>query len=90
MTVPDWAKVADAFGWEYRKIDSEKTAERLIPEILAAPGPVFCDVRLTPGYTFAPKLSSRKLPDGTLVSPSLEDMFPFLSREEMLDNIYLK
>ena len=90
VTFPDWAKVADAFGWEYRKIDSEKTAERLIPEILAAPGPVFCDVRLTPGYTFAPKLSSRKLPDGTLVSPSLEDMFPFLSREEMLDNIYLK
>ena len=41
-------------------------------------------------HNFAPKLSSRRLPDGTLVSPSLEDMFPFLPREEMLDNIYLK
>jgi acetolactate synthase-1/2/3 large subunit len=45
---------------------------------------------LAPGYTFAPKLSSRKLPDGRLVSPSLEDMFPFLPEEEMRNNRYLK
>ena len=37
-------------------------------------------------YIFAPKLSSKKLPDGTMVSPSLEDMYPFLSREEMEEN----
>ena len=85
-----WAKVADAFDWEYARIASESDAARLIPEILKKSCPVFCDVRLTPGYSFAPKLSSRKLPDGTLVSPSLEDMYPFLPREEMLDNVYLK
>ncbi|MBQ9502606.1 MAG: thiamine pyrophosphate-binding protein [Lentisphaeria bacterium] len=90
VTFPEWSKVADAFAWRYFCIDSEESAGRLIPEILAAEGPVFCDVKLVPGYTFAPKLSSRRLPDGTLVSPSLEDMFPFLSREEMQDNIYMK
>ena len=36
----------------------------------------------------APKLSSRRLPDGSIVSPSLEDMFPFLPPEEMKENIY--
>jgi acetolactate synthase I/II/III large subunit len=38
-------------------------------------------------YGFAPKLSARKLDDGTIVSPSLEDMFPFLDREEYKDNM---
>ena len=90
VTFPDWSKIADAFGWEYVRIASEAEAARQIPAILAKTCPVFCDVRLTPGYSFAPKLSSRKLPDGTLVSPSLEDMYPFLPREEMLDNVYLK
>ena len=90
VTFPDWRKVADAFAWRYIRIASEEEAAKRIPEILAAPEAVFCDVRLTPGYTFAPKLSSRKLPDGTLVSPTLEDMYPFLPREEMADNVYLK
>ena len=39
-------------------------------------------------YGFAPKLSARKLDDGTMVSPSLEDMFPFLDRNEYKENIY--
>jgi len=37
-------------------------------------------------YTFAPKLSARKLPDGTMVSPTLEDMFPFLDKKEFAES----
>jgi acetolactate synthase-1/2/3 large subunit len=48
----------------------------------------FCEVVLTPGYEFAPKLSSQRLPDGKIVSKSLEDMYPFLSDEEMARNVY--
>ena len=59
-----------------------------LPELLAAEGPVFVDVKLIPGYRFEPKLSSRKLADGTMVSASLEDMFPFLPEEEMKQNYY--
>ena len=42
---------------------------------------------LTPGYIFAPKLSARKLADGSMVSPSLEDMYPFLDRRELAENM---
>ena len=90
VTFPEWRLVAGAFAWKYLRIDSEAAARRLVPEILAEKAPVFCDVALAPGYTFAPKLSSRRLPDGRLVSPSLEDMFPFLPEAEMRDNIYGK
>ena len=39
-------------------------------------------------YGFAPKLSARKLDDGTMVSPSLEDMYPFLDRDEYQENMW--
>ena len=32
---------------------------------------------------FAPKAASKRLPDGTMVSAPLEDMAPFLPREEL-------
>ena len=90
VTFPKWELIAAAFGWKYTVIDSIEAAEKLIPDILAENVHVFCDVKLVPDYVFAPKLSSRRLEDGTLVSPSLEDMAPFLSREEMRDNVYCK
>ena len=88
MTFPKWKLIAAAFGWKYEIIDSVGSAESAIPEILKEKGPVFCDVKLVPNYSFAPKLSSRKLPDGTLVSPSLDDMAPFLEREEVDQIVY--
>lgn len=88
ITFPDWKKVADAFDWPYIRIVSHAGMESHIRDVLARPGPVFCDVVLTPGYTFSPKISSRRHPDGSITSPSLEDMFPFLSPGEMQENIY--
>lgn len=50
--------------------------------------PVICEVVVDPKQSFEPKLSSKVLPDGTIVSPPLDDMFPFLSREEYEGNQY--
>ena len=88
VTFPDWQILASAFQWKFETIRSVKEAEEKLDKILSTEGPVFVDVKLTPGYRFEPKLSSRKLADGTLVSASLEDMFPFLSDEEKKQNIY--
>ena len=86
---PDWKLLAQAFGWDFCEIDSIESAEKIIPQVLAGDRPVFCSVKLVPGYTFAPKLSSRRLPDGSIVSPSLEDMYPFLPEQEMAKNRFL-
>lgn len=89
VTFPDWDKLAAAFGWKYFNLSKESDITDHLEEILALNEPVFCELKLVPGYTFSPKLSSRKLPDGTLVSSSLEDMYPFLPEEEMKGNIYV-
>ena len=79
---PDFKKIADAFGIGYTRLDSEYSAERIIEEFLEKDGPSICEVVVDPDQNFEPKSSSKVLPDGKIVSPSLDDMFPFLDRDE--------
>ena len=79
---PDFGKLADAFGLAYKKLDAEKDADALIEEVLKSSGPVLCEVVVDPTQNFEPKSSSKVLPDGRIVSPSLDDMAPFLDRDE--------
>ena len=64
-------------------MDSIEGADSQIQSALGTEGPVVIEAFLDPEQNFSPKLSARRLPDGTMVSPSLEDMSPFLSQEEM-------
>ncbi len=57
--------------------------ERALAACLADDKPCFCEVFVDRAQGFSPKLASRRLEDGTMVSPSLEDMAPFLPRDEL-------
>lgn len=87
---PDFEKLAQAFGFSYREIRKEQGADEQLRELLCLDGPVLCNVIVDPEQNFVPKLSSRILPDGRIVSPSMDDMFPFLPRDEYESNRYLK
>ncbi len=54
---------------------------------LDAPGPALFEIHLDPKQEFEPRIRSRQLPDGKIVSPNLEDMYPFLSPEELASNM---
>ena len=82
VSFPEFSKVADAFGFKYAKVDALSTLKEDIDAALEMDGPVLCEVFLDEKQFFAPKLSSRVNPDGTIVSPPIDDMFPFLDREE--------
>jgi acetolactate synthase-1/2/3 large subunit len=69
------------------KIDSKNNLDEQIQKVLKTEWPILCEVMLTPWYIFAPKLSAKKLPDGSMISPSLEDLYPFLSEEEIKENM---
>jgi acetolactate synthase-1/2/3 large subunit len=82
---PDFVAVATAFGIPARRVASADFCTG-IDEMLAAEGPQLCDVILDASQGFEPRMSSRKLPDGSIVTPPLEDMFPFLDRDELERN----
>ena len=83
---PNWGRVAAAFDLPFVRIDSTDGLTAAIDALLATDGPVVCEAVVGHEQNFEPKLSSRRLDDGTIISPSLEDMSPFLSREEMAQN----
>ena len=86
ISFPDCEKLAYTYCMPYVRIDNLDEAVEKIGEVLAVEGPVLCEVVLDIEQNFEPKLSSRVLPDGKIVSPVLDDMFPFLSREEYEKN----
>ena len=88
VSFPDFCEIAKAFGIHALYVDASNFIEKL-DEILEITGPVLCNVLLDPNQEFKPKLSSRVLPDGTIVSLSLEDMYPFLDRQELLSNLLI-
>ncbi|MBO7191686.1 MAG: thiamine pyrophosphate-binding protein [Elusimicrobiaceae bacterium] len=81
VEVPDFVHIANAFGLPALRIAKNKELSSQIKRVLQHKGPLLCEVDCLSDYIFAPKLSARKLPDGTLQSPTLEDMFPFLDRK---------
>ena len=82
MTLPDFCKVAQAYGLPAFRVQGANFKAEL-ERALATPGPVLIEAMLDPTQGFEPRMSSRQMPDGSIVSPSLEDMHPFLSREEL-------
>ena len=90
VTFPDFGKLSAAFGFPFKRINTHDGMKEAIRAMINADGPQVMEVMLDPNMTFAPKLSSRRLEDGTMVSPALEDLFPFLSREELAENMLIK
>ena len=78
---PDFEILAKAFGLNYFRLE-EKGFNKTLQEALDGPEACICEVMLDPDQNFEPKSSSKVLPDGRIVSPSLDDMSPFLPREE--------
>ncbi len=88
LSFPSLDKLAFAYGIPYVLLSELGGIETGIQKVLSTSGPVICEVILDPEQIFEPKLSSKVLPDGNIVSPNIDDMYPFLSREEYESNRY--
>lgn len=85
---PDFGVIAKGYGLMYEKIDSELHMKETILKVLSTDSPILCEVVVDQNQGFVPKSSSKILPDGKMLSAPLEDMFPFLSENEMNANIF--
>ena len=81
VSFPDMEKISWAYGLPYIKVNKIEDIEKLL-NAMEQDGPLFAEVVVDVAQNFAPKLSSKVLPDGKIVSPEIDDMFPFLDREE--------
>jgi acetolactate synthase-1/2/3 large subunit len=90
LTVPGLTQVGEAFGLSAAVIKNQENLRGDVRKVLEMKGPVVCDVNVVPDEMRAPRLQSYQKPDGSFVSKPLEDLFPFLSREEFLTNMIVE
>lgn len=83
LSFPDFGKLSKAFGYPYLEAHSNAEMMKVVDKALAMEGAVFCEVFVSPEQNFEPKSATKRLEDGTLVSPPLEDLAPFLPKDEL-------
>ncbi len=84
VAIPEFSRVANAFELPYYAISKEEEADTIVEKVLEEDGSVICEVYVDEEQVFAPKSSAKVLSDGSIISPSIDDMAPFLPREEYL------
>ncbi len=89
VTLPNFERLSAGFDIPFVKCSNHQEMADKITEVMAIKGPVICEVIIDEEQPFQPKLSSKQLPDGRIVSPALEDLSPFLSREELIENMII-
>jgi len=90
VVLPSFEKLANAYGLPYFKLENNQELDVKLPKIFATEGPVLIEVMLDPFEVLGPKAASKKLPNGQMVSAPLEDMAPFLPRDEFAANMIIK
>jgi acetolactate synthase-1/2/3 large subunit len=89
VTLPPLQKVVEAYGLTYSRIENQCDLAAQVERVLDFPGPIVCEVMTPVDEPRAPSLASMKRQDGSMVSKPLEDLWPFLDREEFLSNMLI-
>ena len=89
LSFPEFGKIAKAFGYPYFAAHSNEEMKSVVDKALSVDGPIFCEIFTDTKQVWEPKSSTKRLSDGTLVSPPLEDLAPFLPREELEKQMFI-
>ena len=83
LSFPDLSKLAAAYGYPYAACRSNDELSSVLDTAFETVGAFIAEIFVSPEQLFEPKSATRRLEDGTLISPPLEDLAPFLPREEL-------
>lgn len=90
VSFPDTGKVADAYGIKFFRASTSSELESVLKDVLAYGGPAICEVMCIRDQEIVPTVASYRKDDGTMVSRPIEDMYPFLDREEFKREMIVK
>lgn len=90
VSFPVTEKIADAYGIPFHRVAEPALLDAALAKLMAASGPMILEVMCPTNQEIIPTASSKKMPDGRMVSKPLEDMYPFLDRAEFLANMIVK
>ncbi len=89
VSFPKFENLSKAFGFPYKKAENHDQMKDVIKATLDENGPAICELIIDENQNFAPKLGAKQHPDGRITSPALEDLSPFLSKDELKSNMII-
>ncbi len=89
ISFPDFSKLVPAYGLIYKRFTDSQLLDKQIATVLNLEGPVFVDIMMPEDQFLGPKIGLKMTSSGHLLSPPLEDLYPFLSREELKENMII-
>lgn len=90
VSFPDTGKIADAYGIKFFRVNTSSELGNVLKEVLAYDGPAICEVMCIRDQEIVPTVASYRKDDGTMVSRPIEDMYPFLDRDEFKREMIVK
>lgn len=90
LSFPDMEKLSGAYGIAYDSVKEREELDEKVESFLKGVSPAILEIFVDSEQNFEPKSASKRLPDGRMVSAPLEDMAPFLPRDEFLENMIVK
>ena len=90
VTLPDIKKLANSYGIDYFKLKSHKNIHQNVQKVLDSTSPAICEVMMSDTHTTMPRTSTYKDSNGNFVSAPMEDLYPFLDRQEFQENMIVK
>ncbi|MFA6569634.1 MAG: thiamine pyrophosphate-binding protein [Bacteroidota bacterium] len=89
VSCPDYVKIAEAYGIKAVRVHNHAEMRNKIKYVLNYPGPIVCDINMIKEMIVNPKLVAKKDAEGNFTSPPLEDMSPFLPKDELVKNMLI-
>lgn len=90
VSFPDAKKIAKAYGIKFFRVNNNNKLDKVLAKVLKYKGPVLCEIMTPKNQLIIPTVASEKKADGTMVSKPLEDMYPFLNRDEFKKEMIIK
>jgi len=90
VSFPDAKKIAKAYGIKFVRVSQNSKLDSVLDKVISYDGPVICEIITPAKQLIIPTIMSIKKEDGTMVSKPLEDMYPFLDRDEFNDEMVIK
>jgi acetolactate synthase-1/2/3 large subunit len=89
QTLPNTLKIVEAYGIKTCRIHNQANLNQEIREVLDYPGPIVCEIMFPVDGRLEPKITAKLLKNGSMVANPLEDLWPFLDREEFQNNMII-
>ncbi len=90
VSFPDMERIAYAYRIPFLRCMNHSEMDLCLTTALAAAGPFLCEVMTPADQPFAPKVASKRLAGGKMFSRPLEDLYPFLDRDEFRQNMLIE